>query len=63
MKINKVYKFLATIKHNFLFSLFGFSFVCHQNPSCSRYMAMQIKKNGTIVGSLQGIWRIINCRN
>ncbi len=59
----KIYKFLATFKHNLLFSLFGFSFTCQKNLSCSHYTLIQIKKNGTIVGLLQGFWRSINCHH
>lgn len=62
MKV-RFYKFLATFKHNLLFSLFGFSSACHQNPSCSRYTLLQIKKNGTIIGLLQGLWRSLNCHH
>lgn len=61
--MNKIYKYLSTFKHNIFFTLFGYSPTCHQDPSCSQYMAAQIKKNGTIVGLLQGLWRIINCRH
>lgn len=59
----RFYKFLATIKHQIFFTVFGFSPTCHQNPSCSRYTALQIKKNGIIVGLAQGLWRTINCRH
>jgi putative component of membrane protein insertase Oxa1/YidC/SpoIIIJ protein YidD len=59
----KIYKFLSTIRHNVMYSVFGYSSVCSQTPSCSQYTVMEIKKNGTIVGLVKGIWRTINCRH
>ncbi len=56
------YQFLNSFKHHLLFSLFGYSPACHQNPSCSEYTALQIKKNGTIVGLLRGLWRVLHCK-
>jgi len=59
----KVYFVFKTFKHQLFTSLFGFSPACHQKPSCSLYTVTQIKKNGTIVGLLQGLWRSVNCRH
>lgn len=59
----KAYFALKTFKHQLLVSLFGFSSTCRQKPSCSSYTTAQIKKNGTIVGLIQGLWRSINCRH
>jgi putative component of membrane protein insertase Oxa1/YidC/SpoIIIJ protein YidD len=59
----KLYKFLSTIKHQFLTSAFGYSSVCRQQPSCSQYTAERIKKDGTIVGLAKGFWRTIHCRH
>ncbi len=63
LNYEKFYQLLRTLKHQTLFSLFGSSFSCHQTPSCSRYTIMQIKKNGTIVGLSQGLWRSVNCHH
>lgn len=57
------YKIIKEFKHQALLSLFGFSFVCHQQPSCSQYTVSQMKKNGTIIGLTQGLWRILHCRH
>lgn len=59
----KAYILIRSFKHQTFISLFGFSTTCRQNPSCSSYTTAQIKKNGTIVGLIQGLWRIINCRH
>lgn len=61
--LKKTYLILRNFKHQLLVSLFGFSSTCRQKPSCSAYTSMQIKKNGTIVGLVQGLWRSINCRH
>lgn len=63
ISLKKIYFVLKTFKHQLFVSLFGFSSTCRQKPSCSAHMATQIKKNGTIVGLTQGLWRIINCRH
>lgn len=59
----KIYSLLRVFKHQLLISLFGFSPSCRQKPSCGLYTITQIKKNGTIVGSVQGLWRSFNCRH
>lgn len=59
----KIYSFFRLFKHQVFISLLGFSSTCRQNPSCSSYTAAQVKKNGTIVGLIQGLWRTINCRH
>ena len=61
--LKKIYSLLRTFKHQLFISLFGFSSSCRQKPSCSTYTITQIKKNGTIVGLIQGFWRSINCRH
>lgn len=59
----KLYKFLATIKHNIFYSVFGFTSTCRQTPSCSQYTVESIKKDGTIVGLSKGLWRTLRCRH
>ncbi len=61
--LTKTFLTMRAYKHQLLISFFGFSASCRQNPSCSSYTLAQIKKNGTIVGALQGLWRVINCRH
>ena len=34
---------------------------CRFYPSCSDYMIGSIRKNGSILGSLDGMWRILHC--
>jgi putative component of membrane protein insertase Oxa1/YidC/SpoIIIJ protein YidD len=57
----KLYKLLSTIRHNIMYSVFGYSPVCLQEPSCGQYTAQEIKKNGTIIGLAKGIWRVLHC--
>jgi putative component of membrane protein insertase Oxa1/YidC/SpoIIIJ protein YidD len=59
----KSYLFLRLAKHQVFNTFFGFSSTCRQQPSCSAYTLAQIKKNGTIVGLIQGLWRVVNCRH
>ncbi|NMA29543.1 MAG: membrane protein insertion efficiency factor YidD [Candidatus Pacebacteria bacterium] len=57
----KFYKLLSTIRHNIMYSVFGYSSVCFQEPSCGQYTVMEIKKNGTIIGLMKGVWRALHC--
>ncbi len=59
----KLYKLLSTIYHNIMYSAFGYSPVCRQQPSCSQYTAIEIKKNGIIVGLTKGMWRVLHCHH
>jgi putative membrane protein insertion efficiency factor len=34
---------------------------CRFYPSCSEYMIGSIHKNGCILGTLDGLWRILRC--
>jgi len=34
---------------------------CRFTPSCSQYFILAVKKNGAIVGTFRGIWRICRC--
>ena len=34
---------------------------CKFAPSCSEYTRLAIEKNGVIVGSLRGAWRVLRC--
>jgi len=34
---------------------------CRFYPSCSEYMIVSIRMNGAILGTLDGIWRILKC--
>lgn len=57
----KTYRYLAEIKHQVFYAVFGYSPSCRQKPSCSQYTIEQIKKNGTIVGLLKGFGRALTC--
>jgi putative component of membrane protein insertase Oxa1/YidC/SpoIIIJ protein YidD len=57
----RLYKLLSTIRHNVMYSFFGFSPVCSQHPSCGQYTVNEIKKSGTIIGLTKGIWRVLHC--
>ncbi|MBI5343056.1 MAG: membrane protein insertion efficiency factor YidD [Deltaproteobacteria bacterium] len=34
---------------------------CRFYPSCSEYMIGSIRKNGCILGVLDGLWRVLRC--
>jgi putative membrane protein insertion efficiency factor len=34
---------------------------CRFEPTCSNYFIGAVRKNGAIVGTLRGIWRICRC--
>ncbi len=34
---------------------------CRFTPSCSEYMIGSISLNGTVLGILDGLWRILRC--
>ncbi|PIZ70562.1 membrane protein insertion efficiency factor YidD [Candidatus Peregrinibacteria bacterium CG_4_10_14_0_2_um_filter_43_11] len=34
---------------------------CKYHPTCSEYTRLALKKNGLIVGTFKGIWRILRC--
>jgi len=34
---------------------------CRFQPTCSQYMIEAIRKKGTIVGVLKGLWRLARC--
>lgn len=34
---------------------------CRFHPSCSEYMILSIRKNGSLVGILDGLLRILRC--
>lgn len=61
--MRKLYQIVREFKHQLFFSLFGFSGSCRQNPSCSQYTVSQMKKNGTIIGLAQGLWRALHCHH
>lgn len=56
----KVYLFLREIKDQLIISNFGFITSCKHSPTCSVYMAKNIKKKG-LVGFFLGIKRILLC--
>lgn len=60
-KIIRFYQLFGLVKHRVLFTVFGFSSRCKHSPSCSRYAEEQIRKRGTIVGSIKGLARILTC--
>lgn len=34
---------------------------CRFAPSCSEYMIGSVRENGSVIGVLDGIWRILRC--
>jgi putative membrane protein insertion efficiency factor len=35
--------------------------VCRFHPSCSNYMIGTLRLNGVVLGTLDGLWRILRC--
>ena len=46
--------------HGMLKALFPGGY-CKFTPSCSEYTRQAIEKNGLLLGSLKGLWRIARC--
>lgn len=61
-RVLKTYQLLGRAKHQILFTVFGVNSYCKHQPSCSRYLEIQIKEHGTIAGLFKGMRRLINCR-
>lgn len=59
----QVYQFFHPVIHTINLSVFGFSSVCRQTPTCSEYTISQIKKHGTITGLKRGVARVSKCRS
>lgn len=59
--MRKIYLYLREIKHQVFKTVFGFSSTCSHSPSCSSYMKIAIKKDGVIVGGIQGLKKIMSC--
>ncbi|NCN45598.1 MAG: hypothetical protein COU63_03625 [Candidatus Pacebacteria bacterium CG10_big_fil_rev_8_21_14_0_10_36_11] len=56
-----IYQIVGFWKHQILYTIFGFSSECKHTPTCSRYTQAEIKRHGTIVGSIKGFLRLITC--
>ncbi|PIR58999.1 MAG: hypothetical protein COU69_02565 [Candidatus Pacebacteria bacterium CG10_big_fil_rev_8_21_14_0_10_56_10] len=56
-----VYQGLFNVKTTLLVSVFGVSYHCRHQPSCSVYVRRQIEQNGTIVGLWRGCVRVFSC--
>lgn len=61
LSIFNLYKIISHFKHNLLISQFGFVVECKHSPTCSRYWQQQVKKQGWIRGTAQGLKRILTC--
>lgn len=57
----RVYRFWSGVKHQLLFSVFGYSSHCKHDPTCSRYLEKELQTHGTIVGLWRGLKRILTC--
>ena len=57
----KIYQLFGLVKHQILFSAFGVTFKCKHTPTCSRYLADQIKSHGTIRGFWRSFLRLLSC--
>lgn len=49
------------IKQTVFQTVFGYTPVCRQNPSCMEYTYRAIERHGTILGLLKGSWRALRC--
>ncbi len=61
--INVYRSVVSPVIHSINISVFGFSSVCRQKPSCSQYTINKIQENGTIRGLYDGIKRVISCHS
>jgi len=56
----RIYQNTLSLDHGPLKALYPNGY-CRYYPSCSEYAAQAIEKNGIIVGSGLGVWRILRC--
>lgn len=56
----KLYQKTLSPDHSWLRHIFSGGF-CRFTPTCSQYTYMAIEKNGLIMGSARGFWRILRC--
>lgn len=56
-----VYQILKPIWHQLNQTVFGVTYTCAHQPSCSRYTLQQVQQHGTIVGLYRGLKRLTQC--
>lgn len=61
LRVIKLYQLWCGIKHQVLFSIFGYNSYCKHTPTCSRYLEDQMRRHGTIVGLWRGFRRVLTC--
>ena len=62
LKLIDLYQIFLSPRSGLLMALGGVNLPCKYEISCSQYAKQQIKKNGVIIGSYEGLRRIISCR-
>lgn len=55
-----LYQKTVSPDHSWLRHIFPGGF-CRFTPSCSMYTRMSIEKDGLLLGSAKGFWRILRC--
>lgn len=56
----KLYQKTLSPDHGPLKSLYPYGY-CKFEPTCSQYTKEKLAKDGFIIGSLKGLWRILSC--
>lgn len=59
MRVRDVFVGLVRLYQRIVSPYFGNR--CRFHPSCSEYMAMSIRKNGSFFGILDGVGRLLRC--
>lgn len=59
--INIYQKVLKPILDGLLYSVFGFTYKCKYEESCSHYTLRQVQERGTIPGLKLGMKRVESC--
>lgn len=61
----KVVIFLHTVsqsfRHMFILSGTGIISYCKHSPTCSEYALQKIKQDGIVLGTIKGVWRVLQC--
>jgi putative component of membrane protein insertase Oxa1/YidC/SpoIIIJ protein YidD len=57
----KFYQLLKPAWHQVMLTVFGVTFTCQHQESCSNYTIRQIRNRGTIAGLSLGLQRTIRC--